>query len=271
MKQARLAAAFILLLAPGAGAQDVFSRHQANSSSPAAQNDRAAREAEEMRADIMMARKQYAEAVPVYKKLLQDEPRNAVLLNKLGIAYQQQVMLQDAKRCYERAVKADKTYAFALNNIGTIHYQRKNFRKAVQSYKKALLVNPASSAFYSNLGYAYFAEKHYEEAMEALHRALEIDPGVFDANHRAGPLLQNRQVDDRGLFYFLLAKSFASLGNVERCAHYLKKSWDEGYTGIASAQTDPAFARVIRDPGIQEILLPASPSANKPPVTPPGQ
>jgi tetratricopeptide (TPR) repeat protein len=240
------------------------------STPPPAQTTRTPREEQEMRADIFMARKQYGDAAAVYQNLVQQEPRNPALLNKLGIAYHQQTMLDQAKRCYERAVKADRNYANAYNNIGTIYYQRKQFGKAVHAYKKALQIREDMPTVYSNLGYAYFMQKHYEDALGAFHRALELDPEVFERSHRTGSLLQDRSVEDHGLFYYFLAKSFAAMGNAERCAHYLRKARDEGYKDLAAAKTDPAFARVINDPSVQEILQPASPSASKTPPAPPG-
>ena len=115
MKVTSLAAiALTILIAPQAlpgQAPDGSSQAQ-----PTAQRTRSPREDDELRADIMMARKQYPEAAVIYQKLLRQEPRNALLLNKLGIAYHQQGMLDQAKRYYERAVKADRTFANAVNN-----------------------------------------------------------------------------------------------------------------------------------------------------------
>lgn len=230
---------------------------------------RTPQEDEELRGDILMARKDYAEAAAVYQKLVGQDPRNAIMLNKVGIAYHQQTMLDQAKRYYERAARADRTYANAFNNIGTIYYQRKNYRKAVRSYKKALAIRPDMAAVHSNLGYAYFAQKRYDDAMLAFHRALELDPGVFERSQHVGSLLQDRSVDDRGLFYFFLAKSFASMGNAERCAHYLRKARDEGYRSMAAVQSDPAFAGVLHDPAVQELLQPSLSPDSKPPAVPP--
>ena len=231
---------------------------------------RTPREEEELRADILMARKLYAEAVPAYQKLIEQEPRNAVLLNKLGIAYHQQTMLDQAKRYYERAVRADKHYANALNNLGALEYDRRRFRQAVKQYRKALEIAPEMATAYRNLGSAYLAQKKYDEAFAAYHRALELDPQVFEHRGSFGTVLQHIGVDDKGTFFFFLAKSYASMGNAERCAHYLRMARDEGYTGLAAVQTDPAFASVLKDPGVQEILQPASPSANQTPPAPPG-
>jgi tetratricopeptide (TPR) repeat protein len=232
--------------------------------SPAAQAARTPREEEELRADLLMARKQYAEAVPVYHKLLLSEPRNALLLNKLGIAFHQQTMLDQAKRYYERSIRADKNYAAAYNNLGAVLYDRKKFRQAIQQYKKAIAIDPGMATAHRNLGSAYLAQKKYEEAFAAYHRALELDPQVFENRGSFGTVLQHIGVDDKGMFYFFLAKSFASMGNVERCADYLRKARDEGYKNLAAAQVDPAFAGVLRDPSIQEILQSIPPAQEKP-------
>src|SRR5260221_506498 len=75
--------------------------------------------------DLYMARKQYREATEQYRSLSEQNPRDAVYLNKLGIALHQQTALGAALKYYERAVKANPHYADAENNIGTIWYQRK--------------------------------------------------------------------------------------------------------------------------------------------------
>jgi tetratricopeptide (TPR) repeat protein len=82
----------------------------------------------EEQGDLYMARKQYYEAMEQYKMLTEQDPHNAVYLNKLGIALHQQTALGLALKYYERAVKVDPKYADAENNIGTIWYQRKKIQ-----------------------------------------------------------------------------------------------------------------------------------------------
>lgn len=213
----------------------------------------------ESQADLQMARKEYAEAAKTYRRLVEQAPKNPVYLNKLGIAYHQQAMLSVAQRFYEKAARMDPQYADALNNIGTVYYQRKKYGKAVRYYRKALQIREAMPAVYCNLGYAYFSQKHYPEAMNAFQRAVQLDPAVFDHSSRTGSILQDRSiVGERGMFNFLLAKSYAQVGNAERCAHYLRKARDEGYSSMAKVKDDPAFAAVLRDPGVQEALQAAA-------------
>ncbi|HKF25987.1 MAG TPA: tetratricopeptide repeat protein [Candidatus Acidoferrum sp.] len=212
--------------------------------------------AEEM-ADILMARKEYREAAISYKKLVDANPRSAIYWNKLGIALHQQEELAAAMKSYQQAVKIDPKYADAQNNIGTIWYQRKKYGKAIRSYQKALKVRSDMAVLYSNLGYAYFGDKKYEDSITAFRQALAIDPQCFDRNSsRAGSVLQDRSVSDRGRFYFLLAKSFAQAGNVDRALVYLRKAKEEGYGSMNDVKTDPAFQAMVKLPETQEILLP---------------
>jgi tetratricopeptide (TPR) repeat protein len=211
---------------------------------------------EEM-ADILMARKEYREASISYKKLVEANPRNAIYWNKLGIALHQQEDLGAALKSYQQSVKMDPKYADAQNNIGTIWYQRKKFGKAIRAYQKALKLRTDMAVLYSNLGYAYFGDKKYEESIAAFRQALALDPQCFDRNSsRAGSVLQDRSVSDRGRFYFLLAKSFAQAGNVERALIYLRKAKEEGYGAMNDVKTDPAFSAMLKLPETQEILLP---------------
>ena len=212
---------------------------------------------DEQMGDLYMVRKQYREAAGMFKKLADQDPRNPVYLNKLGIALHQQAALGLALKCYERAIKVDPRYADAENNVGTIWYQRKKFEKAIKAYRKAIAIRDDMSVLYSNLGYAYFGDKKYEEAISAFRQALALDPQLFEHNgSRSGSILQDRSVEDRGRFYYMLAKSYAQAGDLDRCIHYLRKAKDEGYKNFADIKKDPAFGVALKDPAVQELLVP---------------
>jgi tetratricopeptide (TPR) repeat protein len=212
---------------------------------------------DEQMGDLYMVRKQYKEAADTFKKLSDQEPRNAVYLNKLGIALHQQEALGLALKYYERAMKADPQYADAENNVGTIWYQRKKYSKAIKAYLKAIELNSDMAVLYSNLGYAYFGDKKYQEAIDSFRHALALDPQLFEhGGSRNGSVLQDRTVGDRGRFYYLLAKSYAQAGDLERCMHYLRKAKDEGYKDLNDVKKDPAFGAAMKDPAMQEILAP---------------
>jgi tetratricopeptide (TPR) repeat protein len=217
-------------------------------------------------ARLYLVRKQYKEAQDIFHRLTVENPKNAVYWNELGISLHNQADLAAALKCYQKSVKLDPHYSDAQNNIGTVYYERKKYSKAIRSYQKAISLRADSAAFYMNLGYAYFGEKSYEESISAFRKALQIDPDAFESGRsRSGTIIQDRSIStDRAQFYFLLAKSFAEYGNVERCVIYLKKARDEGYKDISAIQADPAFAKVIKDPSIQEVLVSKPPDTAQP-------
>jgi len=226
------------------------------------------REMAEIKADLMMIRKQYPDAVDAYIDLLRAEPRNPVLLNKIGMAYTQLSRPDQAKRYFERAIKADQSFARAHNNLGAVHYQRKNYGRAVKCYERAIAlgekgeaVGESMATYYSNLGYALFGAKKYPEALTAFQKALALDQGVLDRKSMGGTILQDRTVEERARFFFFLARAFALQNNAERVLYYLRKARDDGYKIYLEVPKDPAFAEMMKDEQIKELLIRATPEA----------
>jgi tetratricopeptide (TPR) repeat protein len=212
------------------------------------------RQAAELKGDVFMARKDFDEAVAAYEAILVTEPKNAQILNKTGVAYQEIGNLNRSERYYRKSMKCDKNFASPINNLGTVEYEKKHYSKAIVLYQRALVLKMETSTIYSNLGYAYFGNKQYPEAMATFDKALALDPELFERKSDFGTIIQQRTSTDPGLFNFIVAKSYAALGDAERAAHFLKLARDDGYKDFRSAETDPAFAKVIKDPRMQEVL-----------------
>jgi len=217
----------------------------------------------ELRGDLHMVRKRYHEAIDSYQQAFRFSPGSAVLLNKIGIAHHQLSKLDDAKKFYERATKADKNYAYAWNNLGTVHYRQQSYGRAERNYRRALKLDPSQAPFHSNLGMAHFARKRYPEAMEEFRVALLLDPEVFQRHNPGGVVTQDFSVPgERARFQFLLAKTFAGLGNVEQVVFYLRHALDNGFAP-EEAQGDPAFAALRNDERFLALFAP------QPPLAPP--
>ena len=214
--------------------------------------------ADEEMARLHLARKEYREAGEIFYRLATQNPQNPLYWNELGIAHHNLSELDQALKCYQRAVKADSHYADAQNNIGTIFYERKKYAKAIRAYKKAISMRNDSAPFYLNLGYAYFGQKDFENSIQSFRKALAIDPTSFDPSRsRMGTVIQDRSLTaERGRFYYLLAKSFAEGGDVERAILYLRKARDEGYSEFNAIKKDPIFAVVLKDPAAEDLFAP---------------
>jgi tetratricopeptide (TPR) repeat protein len=255
---ARFSVPLVLILAGTVHAQESQAAPQqvSNTQVSPAPPSMSAHDAAMMRANILMARKEYGQAVNAYNEILVKEPKNSDVMDRMGVAFQQLGALNHAAHCYKNSMKADKLFASPVNNLGTIEYEKNHYGKAINLYKKALplTAHTEQATVYSNLGYAYFGNREYPEAMDSFGKALAIDPGVFERRGGAGSVIQQRTTTDPGLFYFFVAKSYAQAGDAERAAHYLKLARDDEYKDFLSAQTDPAFAKVIKDPRVQEVL-----------------
>jgi tetratricopeptide (TPR) repeat protein len=200
----------------------------------------------ELRGDILMARKQYREAIEAFHE---GSPKDPVLLNKTGIAYHQMLQLDSALKSYQKAVSLKKDYMEAVNNIGTVYYARKSYARAIVYYQRALKLVPQSprvAAIYNNLGTALFARKRYKEAQDALEIALRLDPNVFESSSHYGILLEERSVPERAKFHYYMAKTYAKDGRNDLAILYLTKALEEGFKDKKQMQKDPEFA-TLRD------------------------
>lgn len=209
----------------------------------------------EKRADILMARKMYREAIDLYKQAPQD---SAIIWNKIGIANHQMLQLEVAKKHYEKAIKLNPKYSEAINNLGTIYYARKSYRRAAAHYNRALKLAPKSASIYSNLGTAEFARKRYKQAFEAYTTALSIDPEVFEHRSAYGTMLQERSVQEKAKFHYYLAKTYAQANMHERALQYLRMALEEGFKEKDKLLEEPEFA-TLRETAEFKALIATEP------------
>jgi tetratricopeptide (TPR) repeat protein len=208
----------------------------------------------ETRGDIFMAEKKFREAVEVYRE---SAAGNAVVQNKLGIAYHQLNQLDNARKAYERAIKLKPDYMEAWNNLGTIYYARKSYHRAASSYNRALRIapnEPRSAVTYENLGRVWFNRKDYARARECLQTALKLDPGVFQYHGEAGQVLEETSIEERAVFHFYLAKLYATSGRNDLALQYLRKALEEGFKQKKALAEEPDFAALKDLPEFKELL-----------------
>ncbi len=209
----------------------------------------------EQRGDLYMVRKYYAEAVRVYRRLTEKEPRNALFRNKLGIAYHQMQDLNSARREYRRAIGLNRAYAPAVNNLASVEYAQKKYRSAILTYLRALQLTPGDAVIYSNLGTAYFAQEEFEFATQSFRYALLLDPEVFRRSGRVGTIVQARSDQNTAVFNFYMAKTYASTGNVEETLQFLQKAWEEGYPDLRKTiLEEEAFRFLAVEPRFEQLL-----------------
>jgi tetratricopeptide (TPR) repeat protein len=221
--------------------------------------------------DDLRTEKAFADAVDYYHAAMA-KADSSVLHNKLGITYLQMLRKNDARREFERAVKMNKEYAEPYNNLGALEYYfNHNFGKAVKYYQQAIKLKDDSASFYSNLGSAYFAQKKYDLAVQQYTKAFALDPEIFERKSRGGVSVQLAGTTDLARYEYVMAKLYASFGNLDRCLVYLRKSMEDGYNEINDVYKDREFAGLRKDPRFLDLMASRSKVLQIPPDPNPPQ
>ena len=207
----------------------------------------------EERADIFMARKNYADAADYYYRALKHGSfQDPALWNKLGIALQQENKFHSARQAYLKAVHVDPNFAEGWNNLGTVYFMANKYHKSVSYYRRAIAIKHDSAAFHLNLGTSYYHLKNYAQAVEEYRMALGIDPKVVFQQSALGTTIHAGGTDPG--FYFYMAKAYASTGNAEDAVRYLRRALEDGYVNTAQLGDDPDFKNISHDPAYVELL-----------------
>lgn len=200
--------------------------------------------------DALMAHQRYQAAIEAFKKA---PPDNAVVWNKLGIAYQLMFNLTDAMHCYRISDKLDPKNSNVLNNLGTVYDALKEYRNAEKMYRKALKADPGSAVIRKNLGTNLLSQHKYQKGWEEYKAALKIDPQIFDNNSR--PRIENpASASDRGAMNYYLAKGCVRAGKPDRAIQYLRMSLSEGFASPKKIIADSEFAALQGLPEFEELM-----------------
>jgi tetratricopeptide (TPR) repeat protein len=133
------------------------------------------------RADGLLARGAYEEAVDCYQELLQRDSRNAVACNNLGNAFWSLGRFGEAEAQYRRAIKMRAKYPEALCNLGTLLRITGRIIESETPLRQALKLKPAHLESQLSLGTTLFFLGRLSEARSLLEKALKLAPRNADA------------------------------------------------------------------------------------------
>lgn len=202
------------------------------------------------KADILMARGEYAAAITAYQ---QGDLKSAIVWNNIGMAYHHLFALEEARKAYQQSLALNSRFAPAANNLAAVYYGQHEFRVAEHWYKKALKHTSESAVIYCNLGTAYFAEDKMKKGLKMYQKAFSIDPDVFSPT-RAAMVEGGGSREQRVAINYYIAQTFASAGKQEQALLYLRKAMDEGFKDRKRLIEDKEFAVLRTTPEFQKLL-----------------
>jgi tetratricopeptide (TPR) repeat protein len=122
---------------------------------------------------------------------------NALLVQ--AVALHQAGQLTDAERLYRRVLNDQPRNFDSLHLLGLVHHQRGEHSEAVRQIDVALTINANVAAAHNSRGVALKALKRLDEAVASYDTAIAIDPGYADAFSNRGLVLAELKRCDEAL------------------------------------------------------------------------
>lgn len=97
--------------------------------------------------------------------------------------------LAQAEPLYRRVLDAQPRCADAYYLLGAIAFETKRFDYAIECIETALRYNASQPSWFVGLAKAYRVKNDFQQAQATLHRCLQIDPGYADALIDLGEIL----------------------------------------------------------------------------------
>ena len=192
----------------------------------------------------------YQAAIETY---LCANPRSAVLLNKIGMAYHHMYALDAARKYYQLALAMNPNYAGALNNLAAVYYGQHDYKRAERTYKQALDYQPQSAIIYGNLGTVYLAEEKHKLGLEMYTKALALDPHVFDPGQISFVNEVGSRRENIAIKYYM-AKIYASAGKTKEALGCLRNALDAGFHDDKQLMKDKEFAALRSTPEFHQLM-----------------
>lgn len=206
-------------------------------------------------ADSLQTDKNYLDAIDYYQAALGKDPKNAVLINKIGIAQLELHRYKDAKKSFTHSLQIDKTYANAYANLGVVYYEETSYSKSIRYYDKAIALDKEEAVFYNNRAASLFAKREFEKASMDYAKAMQLDADIFERSGRGGGVQARLpSPQDRAHYDYVLAKLYARNGMSDRSLHYLRKAMEDGYKDIKNVYRDDEFSTLRKDPRFADLM-----------------
>ena len=135
------------------------------------------------------ARGRLGEAEAVYRRVLDQEPKNLDALNNLAVIFGQRGQIEEAVEFLQRVIAINPRHAPTHYNLGVAFEKLKRPQEAGAAYRKAVECQPAYPAAWNNLGILLAHEGRLEEAVATYQQALQYQPNHAEALTNLGNAL----------------------------------------------------------------------------------
>ncbi len=135
-------------------------------------------------------------SISYFKRALEFNQKNAIVLNNLGVAYIMVKQYQEGIDACTKAVSADPTMQLAKNNLKWGLDEKAKVMASVKTFEDTP-VGKRNIAYYMDYGMVYFKAGNYDKSIEIWSKIGDIDKKNTDALNNIGTaFMMKNQVDD---------------------------------------------------------------------------
>ena len=148
---------------------------------------------------ITARRKSHAEAIPLYKRAIELDPRFVMAYAALGVAYtnlrQASLGAENLRKAYDLR---DRVSEHERYRVSALYYQlgTGELEKAIEAYQLWSKSYPRDLVPHLNLDSLYSAFGRYDKAAAESEEALRLEPTIGIYGNLAGDYLQLNRIDD---------------------------------------------------------------------------
>jgi tetratricopeptide (TPR) repeat protein len=151
------------------------------------------------KAEFLLNRQQYDEALIAYKSLLRESDDDSYLFRGLVRAYEGSQRIKEVEAFIMDYLAVHSGSSAGQYGLGYYYYLQEDDPKAQENFEKAILFNEENALAWNNLGASLSRTKSYTLAVEKVKRAIQLEPSnpMFYNNLR----VIYRAMGEAGLFF----------------------------------------------------------------------
>ncbi|MGD9816007.1 MAG: tetratricopeptide repeat protein [Hyphomonadaceae bacterium] len=138
-------------------------------------------------ADMHRSRGEYAEAEPLYSRLIEQQPQEWRLFFARGAARERLGRWPEAEADFQRALQLSPDQPDVLNYLGYTWVDRgERLEEGLALIQRAAALRPQSGEIIDSLGWAYYRMGDFARAVDLLEHAVELEPADPILNDHLG-------------------------------------------------------------------------------------
>jgi tetratricopeptide (TPR) repeat protein len=134
-------------------------------------------------AQFYFYKKEYPRAIGIYEAVVKNDPKDTESMFWLGYLYDETGRRQEAIKIWRRGLDLEPANAMLLNSLAYAYAEDGvKLEEAEGMIKKALLAEPDNGAYLDSLGWIYYKKGEYKKAEEYIKKAVAMikDPVVYE-------------------------------------------------------------------------------------------